>query len=249
MNTDGFGKIEAVTVFDALMAIRPNATLRLFVPILAAILTLGGCASLPSIKPLDPALKPAVLEQCRRPFLPAKYRLVHTLSAQLPDGGKATAIGALVADPRDRSFRSVLMTIEGWVLFDVESGAIPRVHRAVPPFDSPAFARRMAEDIGLAFFAPGGEPALWGQEDKGFRGCRYGRLDGGFVDVLKNEDGAREIRLYGAGQELLKRVKIPILERPGLADELEIRGEGWPSYALHLRLIEAEEIESERKTP
>ena len=133
----------------------------------------GGCAGLPPLKPLDPAMKPAVLEECRRPFLPAKYRLVHSLEALLPGGGTATAIGVLVADPRSGSFRSVLMTIEGWVLFDIEGGATPRVHRAVPPFDPPAFARRMAEDIGLAFFAPGGEPALWGEGEKGFRGCRY----------------------------------------------------------------------------
>ncbi len=210
---------------------------------LALLLALGGCAGLPPLKPLEAAMKPAVWEECRRPFLPAKYRLVHALEALLPDGGVATAIGILVADPQSGSFRSILMTIEGWVLFDIESGAIPTVHRAVPPFDSPAFARRMAEDIGLAFFAPGGEPVLWGEEEQGFRGCRYERPGGGFVDVLKGEGGAREIRLYGTGQELLKRVKIPFLERPGLADELEIRGEGWRSYGLRLRLIEAEPVE------
>jgi hypothetical protein len=219
------------------------------VSVLALLLFAGGCAGLPPLKPLDPALKPAVWEECRRPFLAAKYRLVHALEAFLPDGGKTTAIGVLVADPRSGSFRSVLMTIEGWVLFDVESGAVPIVHRAVPPFDAPAFARRMAEDIGLAFFAPGGEPVGWGQEEKGFRGCRFARPGGGFVDVLKDEGGVSEIRLYGTGQELLKRVNIPILERPGLAGELEIRGCGWPSYALRLRLIESEEIEGERKTP
>jgi hypothetical protein len=107
----------------------------------------------------------------------------------------------------------------------------------------------MAEDIGLAFFAPGGEPVGWGQEEKGFRGCRFARPGGGFVDVLKDEGGVREIRLYGTGQGLLKRVKIPILERSGPADDLEIRGCGWPSYTLRLRLIESEEIEGERKTP
>jgi hypothetical protein len=233
----------AVPFIDAFMAIRPTATLRLLAPLFAAILALGGCAGLPPITPLDQALKPVVLEECRRPFLPAKYRLVHSLEALLPDGGTATAIGVLIADPQNGSFRSVLMTLEGWVLFDVESGATPRVHRAVAPFDSPAFARRMAEDIGLAFFLPDGEPSLWGREEKGFRGCRFERRGGGFVDVLKNEGGAREIRLYGTGQELLKRVKIPILERPGLADELEIQGCGWPSYALRLRLIESEKIE------
>ena len=225
------------------MVICSKANLYLLVPFLATILALGGCASLPPLKPLHPAMQPAVLEECRSPFLPVKYRLVHSLEALLPGGGTTTGIGVLVADPRSGSFRSVLMTIEGWVLFDIEGGATPRVHRAVPPFDPPAFARRMAEDIGLAFFAPGGEPALWGEEKKGFRGCRYARPGGGFVDVLKSEAGAREIRLYGTGQELLKRVKIPILEKPGLAEELEIRGESWPSYGLRLRLIEAEVVE------
>jgi hypothetical protein len=246
---------EAVLFSDALIAMWWNTThspakssavaLRFIplIPVLAFVLLAGGCAGLPPFKPLDPALKPAVWEECRRPFLPAKYRLAHALEVLLPDGGATTAIGVLVADPLSGSFRSVLMTIEGWVLFDGESGAVPIVHRAVPPFDQPAFARRMAEDIGLAFFAPGGEPALWGQGEKGFRGCRYARPDGGFVDVLKDEGGVREIRLYGTGQELLKRVKIPILERPGLVDEMEIRGCGWPSYALRLRLIEAEPVE------
>jgi hypothetical protein len=242
---------EAALFSDASMAMWWNAThssakspvaALCVIPMLVLCLLAGGCAGLPRIKPLDPVLKPIVLEECRRPFLPTKYRLVHTIEAHLPDGGAATAIGVLVADPQNGSFQSVLMTFEGLVLFDVESGAIPSVHRAVPPFDSPAFARRMAEDIGLAFFAPGGEPALWGQGEKGFRGCRYEKPDGGFVDVLKDEGGAREIRLYGTGQELLKGVKIPFLERPGLADELEIRGESWPSYTLRLRLIEAEEI-------
>ena len=154
----------------------PGAALRTFVSItvLALLLFAGGCAGLPSLKPLDPVMEPAVREECRSPFLPAKYRLVHSLSALVPGGGMATAIGVLVADPQTGSFRSVLMTLEGWVLFDIEGGATLRVHRAVPPFDPPAFARRMAEDIGLAFFAPGGEPVLWGEEEKGFRGCRYG---------------------------------------------------------------------------
>ena len=223
----------------------PGAALRAVVSVsaLALLLFAGGCASLPPLKPLDAAMKSAVLSECRSPFLPVKYRLVHSLEALLPGGGTTTAIGVLVADPRNGNFRSVLITIEGWILFDIEGGATPIVHRAVPPFDPPAFARRMAEDIGLAFFAPGGEPILWGEGEKGFRGCRYARPGGGFVDVLKGEDGAREIRLYGTGQELLKRVKIPFLEKPGLAEELEIRGESWPSYGLRLRLIEAEAIE------
>lgn len=223
----------------------PDASLRVVLALLSLLLVLlaGGCAGVAPLQPLDGTLKPAVLAECSSPFLSQKYRLVHSLSTELPGGGTATAIGVLVADPRTGSLRSVLMTLEGMVLFDLETGAPPRVHRAVPPFDSPAFASRMAEDIGLAFFAPAGEPARWGEGEQGFRGCRYDRPGGGFVDVLKDAAGRREIRRYGAGQELLKRVKIPILERPGLAGELEIRGESWPSYGLRLRLLEAEPID------
>ena len=246
---------EAVLSADAVLTVWRNAPRRSvknrgvslrIVPALLSLLLIhlvAGCAGVAPLKPLAEGLKPAILADCRQPFLSGKYRLVHSVSAELPGGGRTTALGVLVADPRTRSFRSVLMTLEGMVLFDGETGAVPTVHRAVSPFDAPAFAGRMAEDIGLAFFAPAGAPVLWGEAEQGFRGCRYGSPDGGFVDVLKDAAGRREIRRYGAGQELRKRVKISALERPGLAEELEIRGESGPSYGLHLRLIEAETVE------
>ncbi len=220
-----------------------NATLRLWVSLIAVVLILGGCAGVPSLKPLNPSLAPAALDACRRPFLTNKVRLVHAMTAVMPGGSESTAIGVLLADPRTGSFESVLMTIEGLVLFDIESGKTLNVHRAVPPFDASAFARRMAEDIALAFFPPGEKPAVVGRTDAGAVVCRFARPGEEVIDVLNAQDGSTEIRLYGAGQELRKRVIIPHLERPGLADELEIRGVGWPSYSLHLRLIEAEPVE------
>ena len=219
-----------------------KATLRRLIPLLAAVLVLGGCAMLPPLKPLDPSQEPAALDACRRPFLTEKFRLVHELKAVMPGESEGQAIGVLLADPRTGSIRSILMTLEGLVLLDIESGRGLIVNRAVPPFDAPAFARRMAEDIGLAFFSPGGKPAAFGREEGGAAVCRFVRPGGEAVDVITAEDGAMEILLYGAGQELRKKVIIPRLERPGLAGELEIRGTGWPSYNLHLRLIEAEAV-------
>jgi hypothetical protein len=194
------------------------------------------------LTPLDPARKSAVLEGCRRPFLPGKYRLVHALETVMPDGAKGTAVGLLVADPRTRGFRTALMTIEGWVLFDAEAGEMLTVHRAVPPFDAPAFAEGLAEDIRLAFFPPGGEPTAWGAGEEGAPACRFERADGRLVEVLTFEGGVMGIRLYGTGQELLKRVKATALERPGLAETLEIQSSGWPSYTLRLRLLESEAL-------
>jgi hypothetical protein len=162
----------------------------------------------------------------------------------MPDGAKGTAIGVLVADPRTRGFRTALMTIEGWVLFDAEAGETLTVHRAVPPFDAPAFAEALAEDIRLAFFSPGGEPAAWGEGEEGALVCRFERADGRLVEVMTLRDGDMGIRLYGAGQEILKRVTMAPPQRPGLADALEIRG-GWPPYTLRLRLLESEALDND----
>jgi hypothetical protein len=219
-----------------------NAMPRPLFPLFLLLLTVGACTGLKPLTPLDPARKIAVLEGCRRPFLPGKYRLVHALETVMPDGSKGTAVGVLVADPRTLGFRTALMTIEGFVLFDAEAGETLTVHRAVPPFDAPAFAGALAEDIRLAFFPPGGAPAAWGVGEAGASACRFERADGRLVEVMTMQDGGMGIRLYGAGQELLKRVKMARPERPGLADTLEIQSSGWPSYTLRLRLLESEAL-------
>ena len=213
---------------------------RLF-PLFLLLLTVGACTGLKPLTPLDPARKSAVLEGCRRPFLPGKYRLVHALETVMPDGAKGTAVGVLVADPRTRGFRTALMTIEGFVLFDAEAGETLTVHRAVPPFDAPAFAEALAEDIRLAFFPPGEAPAAWGEGEAGALVCRFERADGRLVEVLTFKDGVMAIRLYGTGQELLKRVKMP--PRRGPVWRIRWRsGGGWPPYTLRLRLLESEAL-------
>ena len=222
-----------------------NETIRRLIPILLVTLALSACASVPILKPLDPALKTAVEEGCRRPFLFSKYRLVHALETVLPDGKKETAIGIVVADPMTRRFQMALMTLEGFVLFAAESGETLVVNRAVPPFDSPGFSKRMEEDIRLAFFLPAKEPLAWGRGEGGETVCRFGRPDGGFVDVSTAGNGSVEIRLYEEGGGLRKRVAIPSFNRDGLAERIEIRSEAWPSYTLHLRLIESEAITPE----
>jgi hypothetical protein len=221
-----------------------NAMPRCFAPLLLLFLTVNACAGLKPLISLDPGRKTAVLEECRRPFLPGSYRLVHLLEMDMPDGEKGTAIGVLSADPGTPAFRTALMTIEGFVIFDVEVGETLTVHRALPPFDKPAFATALAEDIRLVFFCPDEEPAAWGEGEEGALVCRFDRADGRLVEVMRFRDGAIGIRLYGTGREILKRIKMTPPRRPGLADALEIRG-GWPPYTLRLRLLESEVLDDE----
>lgn len=216
--------------------------MKALVPFSLLILFMAGCAALPVPTPLDLAANPAALEACRRPFLTEKYRLLHALEIRLPDGSRATALGVLVANPATGRFRTVLMTLEGWVLSDIESGDPPTVHRGVPPLDTMGFARRLTEDIALAFFAPPGMPVAWEKGERGDILCRFPETAGRYTEVEVKVAGATEVRLYGTEAVLLKRVMIPSLSRPGLAAILEIRGEGFPSYGLRLRLLEAESL-------
>jgi hypothetical protein len=218
---------------------------RLLLPILALVLAAGACAApTRSLLPLDPALDSAVREGCRKPFLNRPLRLVHALEFEV-SGGKSAAIGVIAADPGNRTFRTALMTLEGWVLFDVESGKTLTVHRAVPPFDSPAFARRMAEDIGLVFFFPA-EPLLaLGKEERGAPVCRFGRAGGGFADLIESGENQRELRLYDAGGDERKRATFSSFNAEGLAGVVEIRSES-PSYRLRLRLLESEPMAAQQ---
>jgi len=227
-----------------LTALYTNTILLRLVPLLLLLLTVNACTGLKPLIPLDPARKNTVLENCRRPFLPGSYRLIHALERVMPDGAKETAIGILSADPRTQGFRTALMTIEGWVLFDAEAGETLTVHRAVPPFDATAFAQALVEDIRLAFFAPGEEFTVWGEGEGGARTCRFERADGRLVEVMMPREGAMEIRLYGTGRGILKRVTMVSPQRPGLAETLTIRG-GWPPYTLRLRLLESEALDDE----
>ncbi|MDP1992797.1 MAG: hypothetical protein Q8K00_17435 [Syntrophales bacterium] len=65
------------------------------------------------------------------------------------------------------------------------------------------------------------------------------------MDVSTAGNGSVEIRLYEEGGEIRKRVTIPSFNRDGLAERIEIRSGVWPSYTLHLRLIEGEAIKPE----
>ncbi|MEI7673105.1 MAG: hypothetical protein WCK00_13420, partial [Deltaproteobacteria bacterium] len=63
-----------------------NVMPRHFTPfLLLLLLAVGACTGLKPLTPLAPlapleaARKTTVLEGCRRPFLPGKYRLVHAL--------------------------------------------------------------------------------------------------------------------------------------------------------------------------
>src|SRR5512137_52720 len=99
----------------------------LMVTMMALIIS---CARLPVIEPVDLAAMLDTRERCRRPFLDSPYRFIHSIKVSFPGGRTGTVIGITLIDPSEKTTHSVIMTIEGFVLFDARYEKEVRVNRA-----------------------------------------------------------------------------------------------------------------------
>jgi hypothetical protein len=168
--------------------------------VLAAVLLALSCARLPKIVPVTGADPSGPTEGCSRIFPAGEWQLLHSIEADLPGGRRSVMMGLTVLSSRLRSNRSVIMSLEGFVVFDGEVNQGLKVHRALSPFDSPGFAEGLMEDIRLIFFKPEGATAECGKLMDGSTVCRYINPDGGFVDMVLRSTGTCESRRYDREQ-------------------------------------------------
>lgn len=211
-----------------------------FALLLCAAFVLTSCASLPPLEPLDPSGQAALLGRCRAPYLHAKYRLVHSIAATMPTGETGHLIGVTVADPARRSLHSVLMTIEGLVLFEARFDEAIAVDRALPPFDSPRFAEGLMDDIGLMLFTPRESLAQAGT-CKGEPVCRY-RGKWGTIDVIADSNGGFTLRRFNTSRSLVRELRLSSPDAHGISRKIELVAHGMLGYTLHLELIRAERM-------
>ncbi|MBI4618937.1 MAG: hypothetical protein HY739_02035 [Desulfobacterales bacterium] len=210
--------------------------------ILMATVLLISCSSLSVIRHTDPAAAADAIQRCRRPFLDIPYRVVHSIEAALPGGKTGTVVGVTVFDPAAGTIHSVIMTIEGFVLFDArhDKGEL-RVDRAAAPFDGGHFAAHIMEDVRLIFLAPQGRLADAGLLENGSSICRYYENQDRIVDVVVHQDDTWEIETYRASHERLRKIRaFSVHDRiPGI---LELTGFESSNYSLRLKLISAEPV-------
>jgi hypothetical protein len=150
-------------------------------------------------------------------------------------------LGLTVMSSTGRSCRSVLMTLEGFVVFDGEHDGRLTVHRALPPFDSPHFADGLVEDIRLVFFAPEGPVIATGTLPDGGAVRRHRLPDGGTVDVEILPGADWRIRRYDASETLTRTVRARHGpgDQHGFPESLELTATGGQDYRLTMTLIEA----------
>jgi hypothetical protein len=143
-------------------------------------------------------------------------------------------------DPGQGRLHSVLLTAEGFVLFEAEMDDGPgRTIRAVPPFDSPAFAGGFMEDVKSIFLLPPGMPSEAGMTGDGAMVCRWSCRDGTLAELFRDAGQWKLSRWDNGGRLKRTLVFLPPLVK-GLPSRVELSVPGPAGYTLRTDLIRAD---------
>lgn len=206
---------------------------------LGVLISVSGCASL-----TEPRLNPGVpddLPGCYAPFPDKSWKAVHQIEAVIQERISSSLIGITAGEPSERRIHSLLLTPEGFVLFEAElrEGAVI-VSKAMPPFDSLAFAPGLIEDVSLIFLAPPPTPSGWRRGEDGTWTCRWETPGEVRTEVRgSGEQGWKILRRNDQG-EITREVflKGPFVR--GMASHMELRAFGPAGYRLKMTLLQLE---------
>ncbi len=223
----------------------------LFPCLIATLFALTACGGKQITLPVltETASGPGEAADCRSVFPQGNWQFVHTIDFSLKSGGGSTVVGVTALTPD--SLKCALVTPEGFTIF---SGTLDRednfeIKRAVPPFDKPAFAQGMLEDLQAIFREPikariqrghlGGDPPA--------AVCRYTDDANKVTDVFPegNTDACWQIRNYTADKKVTRSVIAQACQTTGPAhipQKLELQTYGPIGYSLKMHLISAEHL-------
>jgi hypothetical protein len=202
--------------------------------LLAALMIFTGCLSTPET-PLLPGVA-LDLESCNALFPSGPWECVHKIEGFIGGGGSSSLIGITKGDPAGRELHTVLLTPEGFILFEAQQrGHGILVLRAVAPFDSPAFARGLMDDVSFLFLAPEGMPSTWGRTADGALVCRWERPDGSRREIALST--VPKISLRDRHGDLDKDALLMAPFVKGLASRIELQVHKPVPYRLKMTLL------------
>lgn len=178
------------------------------------------------------------LSACLALFPTEPWESVHKIEPTIQGMAFSTLLGVTKGDPTTGELHNFLLTPEGFILFEAElrHGKI-KMLQTVAPFDSPAFARGLMEDVTLIFLSPQGKPASWGKRDDGSRICNWEGADGTYTQIKGSmESGWQIIRRDDQG-DVIRAVSLNGPFFRGFASHMELRAFKPASYKLRLTLI------------
>ena len=211
-----------------------NFRKKLITSFIAVLMFCAGCLTAP-----ETALVPGTtedLERCVQLFPSEPWECVHKIDAVIQEEMSSSLLGITKGDPAGRNLHTVLLTPEGFILFEAEQHEDTiSVLKAVAPFDSPPFARGLMEDVNLLFFPPQGGPSKWGMTADGATLCLWESPDGSRREIAVST--ALKISLWDRHGDLVREalLKAPFVK--GLASRVELQVYKPASYRLKMTLL------------
>jgi hypothetical protein len=196
-----------------------------------------GCAPLSETRQIPGSLED--LPDCYIIFPAGPWESVHRIEAIIKGWGSFSLLGVTKGEPLEHRLQSLLLTPEGFVLFDAEFRENDiSVRKAVAPFDSPTFARGLMEDVTLLFLPPQVKPKKWWKKTDGTRICRWENPDGFRTEVKGSMDTGWRISHRDRRGEVIKEVvqRGPFVN--GLASHIELNATQPASYQLKMTLLQ-----------
>jgi hypothetical protein len=182
---------------------------------------------------------PEDLPRCYAIFPAEPWESVHKIEATFRGGGSFSLLGVTKGEPSERKLQSLLLTPEGFILFDAElrDGEMA-VRKAVAPFDSPVFARGLMEDVSLLFLPPRVKPTGWEKKTDGAMICNWEGPEDSDTEVTGSMERGWRILRRDKYREVIKEV---VLKGPfvnGLASHVELRASEPAPYTLRMTLVQ-----------
>jgi len=200
----------------------------------AALVLCAGCLTAPETPQLPGA--PEDLDRCVAMFPSEPWECVHAIEAVIQGGMSSSLLGITKGDPKGRRLHTVLLTPEGFILFEAEQhGDTISVLKAVAPFDSPAFAKGLMEDVNLLFLPPQGGASKWGRTADGAVLCQWERPAGYREDISLSS--VMRISLLDGHGDLVKEALLTAPFVKGLASRMELSAHKPAPYKLKMTLL------------
>jgi len=177
---------------------------------------------------------------CMAVFPERPWEAVHRIEAKLGVEGSYSLIGLIKGDPVQRNLHSALLTPEGFVLFEAEQreGRLSII-RALPPFDSSAFAKGLIADVELIFLAPRGRPSKSGMGADGSFVCRWIEPFGKVKEIIRAKGDRWKISLWNDQGLVIRQVWVRKQPTEILASQVELRASGAKGYRLKMVLLQS----------
>lgn len=221
-----------------------------FLVYLTLLVTFHGCTSIPRINQPSYQDTSLIKNDCREIFPHGNWRFVHSIQVNMAGKKRTKLIGITQVDSESRSLHSVLMTIEGMVVFEAKyENQDTTVKRATTPFDSPHFAKGLIQDVKLIFLPPQDKCIDVGLTNDDQFICRYRTNSSRTKDIHVSRNKRKwSVYLYDKGKKTrtlsaMYNNSTPESSIPSHPKRLNLRSyNSHNNYSLKMELIEAKQL-------